>query len=291
MKKVLTLFLVLLGACAGGGARDTAQDDETNGLVAGLREPDVIFVPTPMPVVEQMLAFADVDKDDVVYDLGSGDGRIVITAAKERGARGVGIDIDPERIVESRENAGTAKVTDRVEFRNADLFETDLRPATAVTLYLLQPLNVKLRPKLFAELRPGTPVVSHDFDMGDWATDSTVVVEGKTVHLWYIPENVSGTYSVTRRGRSDKGSQLDLEQRYQRGSGSLTLNGRTMKVDNLRVRGSRVTFAISDNGGVQAFDGEFKDNTLTGNVRGGALEGALTATRTSEPRHISGSTP
>ncbi len=117
MKKMLPFLLVLLGACGGGGAGDAAQDEETNGLVAGLREPDVIFVPTPMPVVEQMLTFADVDKDDLVYDLGSGDGRIVITAAKERGARGVGIDIDPERIVESRENAGTAKVTDRVEFR------------------------------------------------------------------------------------------------------------------------------------------------------------------------------
>lgn len=291
MKKMLLLMLGLLGACAGGTSRDTAQDDETSGLAAGLREPDVIFVPTPMPVVEQMLTFAHVDEDDLVYDLGSGDGRIVITAAKERGARGVGIDIDPERIVESRENAGTAKVSDRVEFRNADLFETDLRPATAVTLYLLQPLNVKLRPELFAELRPGTPVVSHDFDMGDWETDSTVVVEGKTVHLWYIPENVSGTYSINRGGRSDKGDQLDLVQRYQRGTGSLTLSGRTMKVENLRVRGSRVRFAITDNGAVQTFEGEFKDNTLTGNVRGGALQGALTARRTSKPRHISGSTP
>jgi hypothetical protein len=290
MKKVLPILFVLLAACSGAGPREAAHSDETDGLAAGLREPDVIFVPTPMPVVEQMLRFADVDKDDVVYDLGSGDGRIVITAAREYGARGVGIDIDPERIVESRENAGTAKVTDRVEFRNADLFETDLRPASAVTLYLLQPLNVKLRPKLFAELRPGTPVVSHDFDMGDWATDSTVVVEGKTVHLWYVPENVSGTYRVNRGSGTGSG-QLDLAQRYQRGSGSLTLNGRTMKVENLRVRGSRVTFAISDNGGVQTFEGEFKDNKLTGNVTGGALQGALTASRTSGPRHISGSTP
>ncbi len=151
-------------------------------------------------------------------------------------------------------------------------------------------MNVKLRPKLFAELRPGTPVVSHDFDMGDWATDSTVVIDGKTVHLWYIPENVSGSYSVTRGGSADRG-QLDLEQRYQRGSGTLTVGGRTMDVANLRVRGSRVTFAISDNGGVQTFEGEFKDKTLTGNMRGGSLQGPFTATRTSGPRHISGSTP
>ena len=152
------------------------------------RTPDVQFVPTPMPVVDTMLGVARVTKDDRLYDLGSGDGRIVITAAKRYGTRGIGIDIDPQRITESRRNADTAGVTQLVEFRQADLFETDLRDATVVTLYLLPQLNVKLRPKLFAELRPGTRVVSHAFDMGDWKPEKELDVNGRKVYFWTIPK-------------------------------------------------------------------------------------------------------
>ena len=153
------------------------------------RTPDVIYVPTPPEVVAEMLKVAHVTKDDIVYDLGSGDGRIVITAAKERGARGVGIDIDPERIREAEENARKAGVTDKVRFLKRDLFETDIHEATVVTLYLLPSLNLKLRPKLFKELRPGTRVVSHSFDMGDWKPDQTIDVDGRTVYYWVIPKN------------------------------------------------------------------------------------------------------
>jgi SAM-dependent methyltransferase len=156
-----------------------------------VRTPDVIYVPTPPEVVAEMLKVANVTKNDVVYDLGSGDGRIVITAAKERGARGVGIDIDPERIREANENARAAGVTDKVKFLQQDLFETDFREATVVTLYLLPSLNVKLRPKLFKDLRPGTRIVSHSFDMGDWKPDQTIDVDGRTVYYWVIPANAS----------------------------------------------------------------------------------------------------
>lgn len=159
--------------------------------VAPQKELDVPYVPTPERVVEEMLRIAGVTKDDVVYDLGSGDGRIVITAARQYGARGVGIDLDPERIREANENARKAGVADRVRFIQGDLFAADIRPATVVTLYLLPDVNLRLRPKLLRELRPGTRVVSHNYDMGDWAPQKSVTLnlDGREhrIYFWVIP--------------------------------------------------------------------------------------------------------
>jgi cyclopropane fatty-acyl-phospholipid synthase-like methyltransferase len=153
----------------------------------GKKEPDVIYVPTPLPVVEAMLDLAQVTINDVVYDLGSGDGRIVITAAKKYGARGVGIEIDPSLVKKARENAAAAGVSDRVRFVTTDLFTADLRPATVVSLYLLQSLNERLRPKLVRELKPGARVVSHVFNMGpEWPPEQTVTVDRSRVFLWSI---------------------------------------------------------------------------------------------------------
>ncbi|MUL37608.1 SAM-dependent methyltransferase [Gloeocapsopsis dulcis] len=155
------------------------------------RKPDVVYVPTPQEVVNEMLTLAKVTKDDVIYDLGSGDGRIPITAAQKYGARGIGIDINPERIREANENAQKAGVTDRVQFLQQDLFQSDFSEATVVTLYLLPELNVKLRPQLFKQLKPGTRIVSHDFDMGDWKPDQVVQTqEGSTIYYWVIPEQI-----------------------------------------------------------------------------------------------------
>ncbi|MGH9159652.1 MAG: 50S ribosomal protein L11 methyltransferase [Vicinamibacteraceae bacterium] len=154
------------------------------------REPDVIFVPTPPEVVEAMLKTANVTKDDVVYDLGCGDGRIPVAAARDFGARrAVGIDIDPQRIKEANENVKAADVGDRVEIRQDDLFTTDISEATVVTLYLLPTLNVKLMPKLKSELKPGTRIVSHSFDMqGQWEPEKEVDVDGRKVYFWTVPE-------------------------------------------------------------------------------------------------------
>jgi ribosomal protein L11 methylase PrmA len=154
---------------------------------AQLRTPDVIFVPTPQEVVDAMLKLAKVSKNDVIYDLGSGDGRIPITAAKTYGARAVGIDIDPQRIREATENLKAAGVGDRVKFLNQDLFTTDISEATVVTLYLLPSLNLKLLPKLNKELKPGTRIVSHAFDMGSAKPVETLNVNGRTVYFWTIP--------------------------------------------------------------------------------------------------------
>jgi ribosomal protein L11 methylase PrmA len=155
---------------------------------APTRRPDVIYVPTPEEVVEAMLQVANVTKNDVVYDLGSGDGRIPVTAARKYGARGVGIDIDPQRIKEANENVQKNGVGDRVRILNADLFTTDISEATVVTLYLLPSLNVKLMPKLMKELKPGTRIVSHAFDMGDWKPEKELDVNGRKVYFWTIPK-------------------------------------------------------------------------------------------------------
>ena len=155
---------------------------------AELRGPDVIFVPTPNEIVDAMLKMAGVTKNDTVYDLGCGDGRIVITAAQKFGARGVGVDIDPNRVAEATENVKKAGVAGRVKIVRGDLFETDLSPASVVTLYLLTELNLKLRPKLLRELQPGTRVVSHAFSMGDWKPERTAEISGTTVYLWRIPQ-------------------------------------------------------------------------------------------------------
>ena len=153
------------------------------------RTPDVPYVPTTNTVVQAMLKLAGVKNTDVVYDLGSGDGRIVIMAAKDFGAaRGVGVDINPERIKEARENAQKAGVTDRVRFIESDLFTADIKEATVVTLYLLTSVNERLRPRLLAELKPGTRVVSNTFGMGDWKPDKEEEIDGRRIMLWTIPE-------------------------------------------------------------------------------------------------------
>ncbi len=172
----LAMCVALIGAVAVPSAAQQAP-----------RTPDVIYVPTPQEVVDAMLKVAKVTKNDVIYDLGSGDGRIPITAAKQYGARGIGIDIDPQRISEANANAKAAGVTDKVKFLNQDLFTTNISEATVVTLYLLPSLNLKLQPKLMKELKPGTRIVSHAFDMGDWKPEQTLDVNGRTVYYWTIP--------------------------------------------------------------------------------------------------------
>ena len=155
-------------------------------------EYEVPYVPTPDTVVAEMLKLANLQKGDVLYDLGSGDGRVVITAAQKYGIRGVGIDINPERISEARENAKKAGVTDRVTFREGDLFQADIHQATVVTMYLLPSVNLRLKPKLLAELKPGTRLISHDFDMGDWKAEKEIKLDHHTIYVWRVPARSAG---------------------------------------------------------------------------------------------------
>jgi ribosomal protein L11 methylase PrmA len=151
------------------------------------QELDVPYVPSPNPVVEAMLKLAEVKKTDTVIDLGCGDGRIVITAAQKFGAHGMGVDIDPERIREATENAKKAGVDKLVTFKEGNLFDADIRSASVVTLYLLPDVNLKLRPKLMKDLKPGTRIVSHSFNMGDWKPEKEISLEGRTIYMWRVP--------------------------------------------------------------------------------------------------------
>jgi SAM-dependent methyltransferase len=212
--KIVKLSYVLALALAFNGSYANAQDQQTNpgskapqsqGTTAGkqLRSPDVVYVPTPAEAVDAMLKVAKVGKDDVVYDLGSGDGRIPIMAVqKYNAARAVGIDINPDRIKEAQANHKAAGVGDRVGFLNEDLFQADISEATVVTLYLLPSLNLKLLPKLLSELKPGTRIVSHAFDMGSWKPQQTLNAGGSTICFWTIPAKGTPEYEAASTAAS-----------------------------------------------------------------------------------------
>ncbi|MFC3080047.1 SAM-dependent methyltransferase [Phenylobacterium terrae] len=181
---------LLLAGCTEVGEGRAAPRPEAG---AALRKPDVRYEPSPHKVVRAMLELAKVGEQDVVYDLGSGDGRIPIAAARDFGARAVGIDIDPKLVARAKDNARKAGVADRVSFRNEDLFAADFSEATVVTLFLYPDVNLKLRPRLLATLKPGTRVVSHMHSMGDWRPQRTIRADGRDIHLWVIPEGAPST--------------------------------------------------------------------------------------------------
>jgi SAM-dependent methyltransferase len=194
----IIFHLLVLALCLSANdarAQSTAQEQPSSGKQ--LRSPDVVFVPTPYEAVDAMLKVAKVGKSDVVYDLGSGDGRIPIMAVqKYNAARAIGIDINPERIKEAEANLKAAGVGDRVRFLNEDLFEANISEATVVTLYLLPSLNLKLLPKLLADLKPGTRIVSHSFNMGSWQPQQTLNAGGSTVYFWIIPAKGTPEYAA-----------------------------------------------------------------------------------------------
>jgi hypothetical protein len=243
-------------------------------------EPDVPYVPTAPDVVEAMLAIAKVGPRDYVVDLGSGDGRIVIAAAKRHGARGFGVDVDEQLVARAREAAEQAGVSDRVQFFARNLFLTDISPATVLTLYLFPSINLQLRPRLFAELRPGTRVVSHDFDMELWRPDAqlTVPVPNKPygapeseVYLWVIPANAAGTW----RWSMDTGEGLvayeaELRQTFQMLSGTARAGGAMARLEGGRVRGDTLHFALTTEAGGRSVRHEFE-----GRVDADAISGRL----------------
>ena len=244
--KILPGFLAGLIVLVAGPVRTAAQLQEFEIP----RQPDVIYVPTPTVVVEEMMRMAAIKPGEMVYDLGCGDGRIVIAAARDFGARGIGVDIDPLRIAESKENADKAGVSDRVQFQQADLFTMDFSDADVVMLYLLPALNVRLRPRLLDELRPGTRIVSHAFMMGDWQPDERAEVGDpeKSVFFWVIPAKVAGDWKV--RLPDGKEGTLVLQQEYQMVSGTLQRDGRSTPLTNGKVKGTQLSFTFGD--GVQA---------------------------------------
>jgi SAM-dependent methyltransferase len=224
---------------------------------------DVMWVPTPDAAVERLLGMAGVSARDLVYDLGSGDGKIPIMAAKRFGARAVGVEYDPDLVVQSRAAARREGVADRVRFDNADIFDYDFREATVVTLYLLTSLNVKLRPKIL-DMKPGTRVASHMFRMGDWEPDEQARVASSELYLWVVPARVAGTWIVTR-GQSGT-FEIALEQKYQQLSGSARVAGETVPLTQILLRGDAIRFAFTGAAGARL--------TFTGRVAGDRIAGA-----------------
>lgn len=247
---LLTAGIVLLGACTFQGTGIAPF----NPAPAPVAEPDleVPYVSTPPATVEAMLDLAQVDRGDYLIDLGSGDGRIPIAAA-QRGARSLGVDIDGNRVADAQRNAQMAEVETRALFRRQDLFATPIRDADVVALYLMPEINLRLRPRLLTELRPGARVVSHAFDMGDWRADGHETVDGRQIYLWIVPAVVGGQWTLT--DASGATMLLDLDQRFQDVTGTLNGNGVTQALRDVSLRGTQFRFAAGDQTYAAVVDG------------------------------------
>ncbi len=229
---------------------------------------DVPYVPTDQKTVEAMLDMAKVGPNDFVIDLGSGDGRIVVTAAKKYGAKGFGVDLNPQRIKEASANAEEAKVTDKVKFYNQNLFDTKIAEANVLTMYLLPSVNLQLRPRLFTELKPGTRVVSHDFDMGDWSPDNQVDLGRDMVYFWVIPVQIGGAWTVKSGNDSYK---VNFEQKYQELTGNST-GAKSGSVTG-RLLGTEVSFTLDGKRHTGRVDGSSMSGTADGGVKWSATKG------------------
>ncbi|MFA5496177.1 MAG: class I SAM-dependent methyltransferase [Porticoccaceae bacterium] len=216
---------------------------------------DVPFVPTPEDVVDRMLEMAAVKPDDRVIDLGSGDGRIVISAVRDWDVRAaLGIDLDPERVAEARENARQAGIDDRAVFEQGDLFEKDFSDATVLTMYLLPDVNLRLRPVVLETMAPGTRIVSHAFKMGDWEADQFDTVGTNNIYLWIVPAKVDGRWQLTT---ADGGRvNLSLTQKYQRFEGSAEIDGAPVALSDTRLRGEQIRFTVAGDSYIGKVEGD-----------------------------------
>jgi hypothetical protein len=261
----LLVFTVFVQAQAQQGQKEPFKPE------VGQPGKDVVWVPTPQVLVDKMLDMAKVTPKDFVMDLGSGDGRTVITAAK-RGARAVGIEYNPNMVELSRANAAKEGVTDKATFMKADLFESDLSQATVITMFLLPEINLKLRPKIL-DLKPGTRIVSNSFTMEDWEPDQTETVsEGCTrwctALFWFVPAKVQGTWRLPQ-------GQLELTQTFQKFSGTLRVGATDTPISDGRLRGDQITFTA---GGAE-YGGRVNGNTIEGTVKTASGSSAWKATR------------
>ena len=256
LRSLAAATVMLLASTAGSLAQDRPKLD-------------VIFVPTPMQVVERMLAIAEVKKGEFLIDLGCGDGRIPVTAAKKYGARALGVDLDPDRIQEANENVKKNGVGNMVEIRRQNLFETEIEKADVISMYLLTQLNLRLRPKLL-DLKPGTRLVSHAFSMGDWMPEQKETMSPRyDVYLWIVPAKVEGRWSVQR---GEKQFTVEFNQKYQMLTGTAQVDGKSVPVENGRLRGKEITFDVQVEGQSGTFRGEVDGGTIKGS-------GAWTAKR------------
>ena len=261
-------LLIAFVAIAAFALPAAAQDKEYTPHV-GQEGKDVIWVPTPQSLVEKMLDMAKLTPQDIHYDLGSGDGRTVITAAK-RGTHAWGVEFNPDMAKLAERAAAKEGVSDRAKFINGDIFQTDFSKATVITLYLLPSLNLKLRPTIL-KMKPGTRVVSHAFSMDDWQPDQTENVEGRTAYLWIVPAAVEGTWrwNVTP---GQKETELTLRQQFQNVEGLVKLdNGKMGQLRNMKLQGDRISFSINE---ITGYTGGTRRD-YTGRVSGNTIQGTF----------------
>jgi hypothetical protein len=262
---LLALYFSVFAACAGAQPQPQSQSYEPK---VGQQGKDVVWVPTPQELVDKMLDMAKVTPKDYLIDLGSGDGRTVITAAK-RGLRAHGIEYNPDMVELSKSNAAKAGVSDKATFANADLFESDFSEAQVITMFLLPGINLKLRPKILA-LKPGTRIVSNSFTMGEWMADEDATVGGECDHwctalLWIVPANVEGTWQLTQ-------GELILKQTFQMLSGTLKTDNSSSEITNAKMIGDQIVFTA----GGQQYTGRVNGNVMEGKSGSGNWQ----ATRT-----------
>jgi len=267
-RRLLLALLLSLGAASVYAQAQPAKQQFEPRI--GQEGKDVVWVPTPQAVVDKMLGLAKITPKDYLIDLGSGDGRTVITAAKH-GAKAVGIEYNPDMVELSKRNAAREGVSDKATFMKADLFASDFSQATVITMFLLPDINLKLRPKIL-DMKPGTRVVSNTFTMGDWAADETATVTDDcisycTALLWIVPAKVAGTWQLP-------GGELTLKQDFQILSGTLTSGSNPMQITNAKLRGDEISFTA---GGAQ-YTGHVNGNVMEGTVKGGS-DGKWRATR------------
>ena len=271
---MLAALLVALSAAA-----QTKPKPEAYEPHVGQAGKDVIWVPTPDEVVERMLRMAQVTPNDYVVDLGAGDGKIAIMAAKKFGARAMGIEYNPDMARHAQRNAEKAGIASRARIVQGDIFVTDFTQATVLTMYLLPALNLKLRPQILA-MRPGTRVVSHSFNMDDWEPDESSSMDGRRAYYWVVPAKVAGTWSLelTGGGAAEK-SELTLEQRYQKLEGTVSLGAAVLGgLREPRLRGFDIAFAYIDNSSVR--------RELSGRVSGNRMEGSFRTDAGTEGRWV-----
>ncbi len=270
-----SLFALCLSVIAASVFAQAQPAKEQYQPQVGQEGKDVIWVPTPQTLVDKMLDMAKVTPKDYVIDLGSGDGRTVITAAK-RGARALGIEYNPDMVELSKRNAANEGVSDKANFVKADLFESDFSQATVITMFLLPEINLKLRPRIL-ELKPGTRIVSNSFTMGEWTADETATANDGcggycTALLWIVPAKVEGTWQLPQ-------GELTLKQNFQLFSGTLKSGSNTMPITNGRLRGDQISFSA---GGAQ-YTGRVSGNAIEGTVKSGGSNSKWSATRAGKP--------
>jgi SAM-dependent methyltransferase len=276
--KMLKAWLAVLGlAITLNAFAQTAGGDDKYQPRLGQEGKDVIWMPTGGELVTLMLKTAKVTPNDLVYDLGAGDGKIAIAAAKEFGARAIGIEYNPDMAAFAQRNAVRAGVSDRVKIINGDIFKEDFSKATVVTMYLLPDLNLKLRP-IVLKMKPGTRVVSHAFTMGDWEPDLEIEA-GQRGYYWIVPANVAGDWVIEGIDSQNK-AVLNLAQRYQRVGGTLTLGGKTQAILNPNLEGDQLSFAYIDRKDkLHNVKLTINGSQLKGDSKGGHLSNGITGTR------------